>query len=193
MLAVVPKPLFMKVGLVRHYKVKKAFPKKLLVSYSELKNWFDEYELAAIENNQSDLEAVEWNVCYSSPTKRAIETTMVLFNSKPRITSELKELNVLSLMNKKFKLPFIIWGILIRKKALSNNEITSNFKKKISSFVDLLLSKNENNVLIVSHGFVMMYLQKELKNRGFSGSYFKTPINGRIYKYEQKKVQTANN
>ena len=175
----------MKIALVRHFKVKKKFPKKFLVNYSELTKWFEEYNLAEIEYNPSNLNDNQWNVCYSSPAKRAIETTLILHDSKPLIVSELKELNVLSLMNRKLRLPFIIWGILVRQKSLSNNEITSLFKKDISSFVDLILSKNESNVLIVSHGFVMMYLLKELKKRGFVGRNFNTPINGKIYKYEQ--------
>lgn len=175
----------MKIGLVRHFKVKKTFPKKLLVGFPEIKKWFDDYDIAEIEYKQLDDETNKWNICYCSPTQRAVKTATILQNNKPIIINELKELNVLNLMNKKSKLPFMVWGLLIRNKSLAVNEITTDFKKGIDSFIDLLLSKNHDNVLIVSHGFVMMYFQKELKKRGFTGDNFKSPENGKIYKYEK--------
>ena len=174
----------MKIGLVRHYKVKKAYPKKFLVSYAELIKWFYEYDLAEIECNKS-VKTTEWDVCYSSPSKRAIETAMDLHKSKPLIINELKELNVLDLMNEKLKLPFIIWGILIRNKAFSNNKITNDFKKELNLFIDFLLLKSDKEILVVSHGFVMMFLKKELEQRGFSGDKFKLPVNGKIYEYNK--------
>jgi len=173
----------MKIGLIRHFKVKKAFPKKFLIGFSELKKWFDEYELAEIEFQRLDSEKTKWDICYCSPTQRTIKTATSLYDNKPIIINELKELNVLNLMNKKLKLPFIVWGLLIRNKSLANNELTIDFKKRINSFIDVLLSKDQENVLIVSHGFVMMYLQKEFKKRGFTGDNFKSPENGKVYEY----------
>jgi broad specificity phosphatase PhoE len=90
-------------------------------------------------------------------------------------------MDLLPLMNTYSKLPLLLWALLMRSKSRSSNRITDEFSAKISAFVDELLQANDQNVLVASHGFVMMFLQKELIKRGFTGDRFKTPANGKIY------------
>ncbi len=171
----------MRIGLVRHFKVKHAYPRKIFVGYEELVKWFDHYELADIEHQDIDLCEVTWDKCYSSSTSRALKTAERIFDGHIIQRDELKELNFLPLMNKNYKLPLILWALLIRNKSMSSNRVTEQYAAKLSAFLDEILLVKDKNVLIASHGFVMMFLQKELIKRGFTGDKFKTPINGKIY------------
>jgi len=173
------------IGLVRHYKVEKAFPGKFLVSYEEVKKWFDDYEFADIARPASSPDSEEWDECYCSPAKRALETAQNL-HTHPKVSDDLNELNVLRLLDQKRKLPFIYWGILIRNKSLARHAMTIDFEKRIVRFVDQLLQKEVEKVLIVSHGFVMIYLQKELLKRGFASPKIRIPKHGKVYRFSHE-------
>src|SRR5688500_19725168 len=69
----------MKIGLIRHFKVKHPFPKKILVSAADAINWFEEYEVAELEIINVDLGSIEWQMCYTSPLKRATRTASHIF------------------------------------------------------------------------------------------------------------------
>jgi broad specificity phosphatase PhoE len=171
----------MKIGLVRHFKVKHAYPKKFLVGYEELVKWFDHYNIADIEHQDVGPCGVTWEKCYCSSMPRARKTAERIFSGDIIQRDDLIEMDLLPLMNTYSKLPLLLWALLMRSKSRSSNRITDEFSAKISAFVDELLQANDQNVLVASHGFVMMFLQKELIKRGFTGDRFKTPANGKIY------------
>lgn len=177
----------MKIGLVRHFRVKKDFPKQFLVNYTELVKWFEEYDYTDIEvvSSENNFKNNRWEICYCSPALRARITAQQLYDNEPTILEELNELNVLSLLNKRLKLPFILWGIIIRNKSLAKNEITLKFQHQIKIFLDKIIMDKAKQVLIVSHGLVMMHLQKELRSRGFKGQGFNIPQNGQLYVFEK--------
>ncbi len=171
----------MKIGLVRHFKVKHAYPQKFLVGYDELVRWFDHYDAADVEHQDVAPCGVTWEKCYSSSMPRALKTAQCIFSGDIIQRDELRELNLLPLMNTYKKLPLLLWALLMRNKSTSSNRITDEFSARISAFVDELLRANEKTVLVASHGFVMMFLQKELIQRGFKGDKFRTPVNGKVY------------
>jgi hypothetical protein len=175
----------MKIGLVRHFKVRHPFPKKVLLSAAEVVQWFDEYDLAEIEQKNVDLCGVEWKKCFCSPQERAAKTAFSIFKGEIIKSIELKELESLPFLRKNIRLPFLIWGMIIRSKFSSTNEATAEFKSKINTFLDELLFKNSTDVLIVSHFFVMLLLQKELIKKGFKGNTFKSPDYGKVYMFEK--------
>lgn len=179
----------MKIGLVRHFKVKHTYPNNVLVSLEEVVHWFEGYESAEIEPILIDLRGIEFSRCYTSSADRALKTSAIIFKGEQTILHELRELDVLPLMNSKRKLPFLMWAILVRIKSFSSNRITDEFRNNILRFLDDLLSKNTEDVLIVSHGFVMMQMQKELRRRGFEGTGFRTPENGKLYVFEKEEFQ----
>jgi broad specificity phosphatase PhoE len=57
--------------------------------------------------------------------------------------------------------------------------------KRIQAVMDEILSQSEEDVLIVSHGALMMFMRKELLKRGFKGPRLKTPENGKLYIFEK--------
>lgn len=175
----------MKIGLIRHFKVKHKAPKKILLTASEVIEWFSGYDLADVEHQTVDLKNVNWERCLSSPLPRALTTAKTIFDGEIEIMNELKELAVLPLLNTNLKLPFIVWAIVIRIKSSSENDTLKKFRNTIKTFVDELLLQEEKQTLVVSHGFVMIYLQKELKTRGFKGKGFGSPANAKVYIFEK--------
>lgn len=175
----------MKIGLVRHFKVKHQAPKKILLTASEVIEWFAGYDLADVEPQTVDLKNTTWERCLSSPLPRALTTAKTIFDGEIEIINELKELAVFPLLNTNLKLPFIIWAVVIRIKSSSKNDTLKKFRNTIKVFVDELLLQEEKQTLVVSHGFVMIYLQKELKTRGFKGKGFGSPANAKVYLFEK--------
>ncbi|RFS17750.1 histidine phosphatase family protein [Emticicia sp. C21] len=175
----------MKIGLVRHFKVKQSLPRGFLIGHDALTDWFAQYDHAEVNYTTIDMRAINWELCYASTMSRAYKTARHIFKGEIEVHDDLREVSVLNLMNKKRRLPIILWAILIKRKTLSANEITESTKKKLADFVDKLLTKPEKEILIVSHGFIMMLLQQELIARGFTGELFRNPANGKVYIFEK--------
>jgi hypothetical protein len=172
----------MKIGLVRHFKVQHPFPSKALLSKSDVIDWFVYYD--ATENVQFknvDLHDIEWTRCYSSPMARALQTARHIYQGKIVQAPELAELAILHRLPGRIKLPFLVWGLLVRIKSFSSNKDTQNFKQAIADFVDSVIAKNEGDVLIVSHWFVMREIRQVLIKRGFTGDDFRSNEYGVLY------------
>ncbi|MEP6795271.1 MAG: histidine phosphatase family protein [Saprospiraceae bacterium] len=175
----------MKIGLVRHFKVKHNYPTSWFVSKEEVLQWFEGYENAEIEYQQVNMGEIGWTSCYTSPSARAIKTADAVFSGNNIKTNALRELNILPLLNTKISLPFLVWAILVRIRSFSSNMITEEFKTRLFTFLDTIISEDNENVLIVSHGFVMMFLRKELLRRGFTGPGMMSPVHRRVYVFEK--------
>jgi len=178
----------MKIGLVRHFKVNHSFPNKRLLTKSEVIHWFEEYDNTInISYKKVDLDNINWKRCYTSPMVRAVHTAHHIFKGEIVVVPELKELDILHRLSGRLKLPFLMWGMVVRIKSFRSNKDTDEFKNRIVAFVDRIMTANEGEVLIVSHWFVMRVIRKELLRRGLSGSNFKHNEYGTLYVYENKK------
>jgi broad specificity phosphatase PhoE len=175
----------MKIGLVRHFKVKLEYPKKYLVSFEEVIMWFNDYDLADIEYQKVSLYGITWKRCFSSSTARAINTAKAIFEGEIAQTDNLKELEILSLMRSRLKLPFLVWAIVVRLKSFLSSKPMNEFKHRINMALDSILTENNEDTLIVSHVFVMIFLKKELQKRGFRGETFRSAENGKVYVFEK--------
>lgn len=174
----------MRIGLVRHFKVKIGLPKKLFITRDELSTWFDEYDKADVEYRQVDLCDVSWKSCYSSDLPRAVKTAENIYNGDINILQGLREFNPMILFRRNYKLPFLLWAVLPRAKQLISNRCIAHYKKQIASCLNEILLESDEDILIVSHGFTMICLKAELKKRGFKGANFKYPANGKLYIFE---------
>ena len=170
---------------MRHFKVNHAFPKKWFLSKAEIEAWFEDYARAEVLITEMDLGGVEWHKCLSSPLARALHTANHIYKGKIIQVEVLKELNALPLLTTRLKLPFIVWAIVVRLKYASKDPVTVAFRKKIVDFVDELLQRESGNVLIVSHGFVMMCIEGELNKRGFTGEPIRASVHGKVYVFEK--------
>jgi len=177
----------LKIGLVRHYKVVKGFPKGLSLTANELNQWFEEYNASDIEIGNADISEIPWDICYSSDLFRAKKTAEYIYDGNIIFSSELRELKP-PLFKGNMKLPFFMWVIIARIRGLFDPIVKAEIKegkKRVASFFDQNISQHQN-VLIVGHGGMMMYMRKELLKRGYKGPSFTIPKNGEIYIFEKE-------
>jgi len=180
----------MRIGLVRHFEVLlKKPPRKKVITQSELIDWLEEYDRAEIEKARTSLQDIDWQRCYSSDLPRAITTAREIYKGEIVATEVLRELQLNPIFKKDVKLPYLLWPVIIRVAWLVNHKSQIKYKleslKRIKDFIDELLSLHLENILIVSHGAIMIYLRKELKKRGFKGPKFSLPVNGELYVFEK--------
>jgi broad specificity phosphatase PhoE len=179
----------MKIGLVRHYKVKRGYPNSI-VSSEELMQWVEEYEASDVEENEIELSGIEWKACYSSNMRRAQVTAQRVFDGDIIFLDELREIPLAPLFPSRMRLPLFIHLLAIRLAWWFNHPSQSGSKRevleKIERIVDRVISEDQD-VLIVGHGGVMMFMRKELIRRGFSGPAFRRPHNGVVYIFEKEK------
>lgn len=179
----------MKIGLVRHFKVKNSVPEKTWVNPAELSKWFEDYDLSDIEIGETDLQSIEWEKCYTSDMSRAEKTAYAIYQGNIIISDKLREVKAYPITAGKIKLPYQLWAVLVRLAWLFNHPSQKDslklVKGRINTFLDEVFSKESENVLIVSHGALMIYIRKELLKRGFKGPAMRHPQNGKLYIYEK--------
>ncbi|MFB6365719.1 histidine phosphatase family protein [Paenibacillus elgii] len=177
----------MKVGLVRHYKVKKDYPPQFLISSQELEQWFAEYDESDIEFGHTDLGGIEWNRCYASDMPRAARTAKHIYDGTITQWNMLREVPPPSFRTK-VRLPLMMWAVLLKtlwfKAPRSMPESMNDTRKRAEAALDEIFRQGDGNVLIVSHAALMMTMRKALLARGFRGPKFGTPENGKLYLFE---------
>jgi broad specificity phosphatase PhoE len=180
----------MRLGLVRHFRVARGFPKRFLVSTSEIAQWFQEYETSDIVPGHTDLMGIPWQRCYASDQPRAQKTARLIFPGEVIAVPELREMQVYAFEQGSLKLPFFAWSIIAKVKARVTKKLFSEpaplMRRRISAFLDAMMEKGDDDVLIVSHGMLMQHFSRELRSRGFSGPLIRrTPDNGKLHLYER--------
>lgn len=180
----------MRIGLVRHFKVKKGLPVKQWITPVELTQWFAEYDQSDVEYKEVDLGDLIWKNCYSSDMPRAVKTAESIYGGgKVIVTKELREIQ-----HPKFekistrRMPFIVWALLVRFTWYMNHhayvENRRAAQKRINSFLNRMELHGED-VLLVCHAGLMIEMRKELVRRGFRGPSFSTAENGRLYIFQK--------
>lgn len=175
---------------MRHFKVTRGFPKEKLLSARELDRWLDEYDLSDVEIAPVDLGDTQWKRCYVSPLSRARTTAETIYSGELIELEGLREVRPDPILQSDVRLPFLVWPILLRLAWFINHnsqtEGQADVEKRASDVLDEILARDEQEVLIVSHGGIMMFLRKELLRRGFSGPKFGYAENGTLYTFEKK-------
>ncbi len=177
----------MRIGLMRHYKVRINNAKKWM-NADDFANWVKQYDQSDIYMAAPVRATVDWDACYSSDMSRAIKTAESMHSGEVIKTSRLREIGIYPLFESNVKLPLPIWlifgrlGWLVNHRTQENKHSTSMRAKTILNEVE---ENNEghHNVLIVSHGAFMTVLQRELFERGYTGDRFLKPRNGKLYTY----------
>jgi broad specificity phosphatase PhoE len=163
-----------RLGLIRHFKVHHSFPSKLLLNRQDVIAWFEAYDSSLhLETRDVHLENIAWQQCYTSTMPRARQTARSIFKGEIIETDGLRELDILHTLPGGIRLPFLVWGAIVRIKSLRKSKDTAQFNQRISRFLDQILSSGKQDVLIVSHWFVMRTLRKELLKRGLRGQRFR--------------------
>lgn len=178
----------MKIGLLRHFAVKKNFLKGS-VKQSEVLKWFTEYDASTdLEEFPVELKG-DWEICYCSMLPRAITTAKAIYGDKLSPVAGFNEPSVDGMFKRDLKLPFLLWAMLIRFAILSNHKSQSDRKEvlqqRIETALKPILEGTHQHVLIVSHAFVMSILSKILLKKGFSGKKLGRPEHAVLYVFEK--------
>lgn len=172
----------MKIGLVRHFEVN--CPHEFLMNSTKFSEWVDHYDCSPIKPIALPLGPDKWDKCYCSDLSRTVETAQHIFEGKFIKTELLQEVPIAPVIKTNLRLPYPFWLIAGRLawycSHKSQPETIRQTKCRIQRFISGILEEDNRNLLIVTHGFLMMYIQKELLNKGFTGRRIRKAEHGKI-------------
>ena len=173
----------MRIGLVRHFKVN--CPHKKFMTAKEFKEWTEKYERSKVMVKPVEMNGITWDICYVSNMPRAITTAKEVYGGQLYIEKLLREVDTAPFIHAdKIKLPFEVWHIFGRIAWLfkweSQPETRQATRKRVRQFLAKIDYDNEN-ILIVSHAFMIFNIQRELRRMGFRGNRFARVKNGVLY------------
>lgn len=161
----------MKIGLVRHFKVD--CPHKVMMTSKEFREWSEKYEHARILKKKVNMSGIHWDICYCSDLERAVETAKEVYSGNIYVDKLLREVDNAPFINTDhLKLPFPIWHFCGRLawffKSKSQPEDIKGTRRRVRKFFRQI-DWSQDNILIVSHGFLIFNFIYELFRLGFVG------------------------
>jgi broad specificity phosphatase PhoE len=173
----------MTIHLLRHFKVQDNTPSWL--NSDEFNQWVDTYDILPIKVIEVKLpKNIDLILC--STLLRAKKTVKELPKIEIIYTDKLVEVGSRVFFNTNIKLQKYIWftmGTLFWYLNSLDGENRVDTIKRAKEVVEELKALKQENILIVSHGFFMKVLAKELKEEGFLGEIEFRPKNGKIYSF----------
>jgi len=180
----------MKIGIVRHFKVNCPIPK--FMNSDDFIEYQRNYDIESVIENEVCLDENMWPVCYCSTLPRAITTAERIYHGNIIKTDLLREVPMSPSRSIKHKIPGVWWNADARfawfRNHKSQKEGAPETKKRVNKFLELVDFESNQNVLIVSHGFICFTLVRTLRKRGFVG---KVPVhirNGQLYILDNNKT-----
>jgi len=178
----------MRVGLVRHFEVKRGFPRRWLTA-RELQQWRVEYEESSIIPKPVDLGVIPWQRCLCSDADRAVQTAQAIHQGPIVPLAALREVTVQEYGTGRLRLPPVGWRLLTRLAWAwdhpSQRESRRVFFGNLKTVVQEHLQPLREDLLVVSHGGLMWFLRKELIRLGYRGPNFMLAENGKLYVFER--------
>ncbi len=173
----------MRIGLARHFPVSVPWPSGWRTS-AELQAWREQYDVAEVVPFPVADETSNWSLCYSSNLPRAETTARALFRGEITSLAMLREGTFGPFPTGGLRLPVWLWRGVIRLAWLgghrSQKHLRDDFFNRVRSVADLIESHRED-LLLVSHAGMMLYLHKELMRRGFRGPRIGIAQHARVY------------
>lgn len=177
----------MKILLIRHLKVISKRPGFLTAKQ------FDEdrilYDKAEIKSTKFKIKVEDYPVCYVSTVKRAVETAKLIYEGKYILSEDLVEVRNAGIFLKMASLPAFFRSVVGRLAWYFNYskmpETREQSEARAKKFVTEMLSIENKNTLIITHGFYMHCLKRELRKHGFHGKVSLFPKNGHPYVFEK--------
>jgi broad specificity phosphatase PhoE len=121
---------------------------------------------------------------------RAVETATKLTRVPPTFMPLFREIPQAPLFDTRLKMPLIVWHVLSRIGWWFNHRSQPEGRraalKRVARIVDFLRRQPaDQQVLIVTHGFLMYVLRRELKRSGFAGQIPTHPKCGEVYVFKR--------
>lgn len=164
----------MRIGLARHFPVTEPWPSGWRTS-AELQAWRVRYDHAPVKPLPVADETPNWARCYASDLTRADTTARALFRGEIITLPDLREAEFAPFATGGLRLPVWVWRQLIHLAWLtdhvSQRAQRDDFLARVNRVADLIESQHED-LLLVSHAGMMLYLRRELLRRGFRGPRF---------------------
>ena len=157
----------MEIVIIRHAKVnmtwEKAYDSK---GFDSACSEYDTKEISNVTEKISNK-----NVVYISSLPRTYETACKLFDSEDFYkTSLINEVPLRSFKDTNKKYPLWVWNIVGRLQWMFNNkrqiETRNETIVRAHNAIDIIESNNKD-CFVITHGFYMMTLIKELRHRGY--------------------------
>ena len=177
----------MKIGLVRHLRVdyKNYDPIYFPDTYRHVMKAYDNAEIVI---GNTYLDGIDWQICFCSSLKRAVETAHQIYKKEIIITDLLREVSLSPFTDREIKLPWFVWHVGARiawaRNSKSQEETRIETYKRIEKLYSQILAAGKENILIVSHGFFMKCFSRFLTEKNFKGSIDNLPRNGKLYIFE---------
>ena len=175
----------MEIGLMRHYRVNHRFQR--LSDAATFNRDMEIYNQADIVLPPGAHPMGNWDVCFTSAMKRAIETGRHVFRGKIRVNNLLNEVPMHAGFRTRLKLPLFLWAFIARAQWLIQSARQKEGRDLTLSRARTFMSEfsvKENDdarILVISHGFFLVVLRRVLRGFGFRGRAFLKAKNGRIY------------
>ncbi len=178
----------MQIGVARHYKIH--YRKWRWINstgFADFLRWYDGSE----GRPQPGSPVVGgWHRCFSSDMLRAVETAGRLADVPATFMPLLREIPQAPLFDTRLKLPLIAWHVLSRIGWWFNHRSQPEGRhaavRRAARIVDFLRRQpTDQRVLIVTHGFLMYVLRRELKRSGFAGQIPTHPRCGEVYLFQR--------
>ncbi|MBP2629008.1 MAG: Phosphoglycerate mutase [Firmicutes bacterium] len=174
----------MRIGLVRHFEVDCSH--KFVMTAEDFRKWDRLYDCSSTKKVDL-LMSNTWTKCYCSDLYRAVETANCIYKGTITQSELIREVPIAPVFESNVKLPYIFWLMAGRLAWFcshhSQPETINQTKDRVRRFISGILK--EDNLLIVTHGFLMVQIQEQLIDRGFSGNNFKRAKCGKVYVFEK--------
>lgn len=170
--------------LIRHFKVKDT--KKYWMNSAQFEQWVKAYDTFELDYTHVDFPPVK--KIYTSTCQRAIKTAD-FFSCDYQTSDLLVEVDAKAFMKTSLLLPKWLWLIVARVQwyfNLSKGENRIDTLQRIEQFFHTCDMGQE--MVMITHGFVMKTIVKILKQRGFYGDKTFVPLHGKMYRFQNLAI-----
>ena len=165
----------MRIVIIRHGKVNYCWSN--YCTSKEFDNECSEYDIASIKDENIKIPNINYQKIYISELSRSRDTAKKIFaGSRFKKTRLINEVPLRSGFDTRMRMPLWFWNTIGRIQWFlgisRQKEGYLNTRKRAGKFVKYLLKENED-CLVVTHGFYMHSLMLEMRKAGFRMSKFK--------------------
>jgi broad specificity phosphatase PhoE len=178
-----------RVILLRHFRVKDACEKKLFSSL-EIDAWVDFYDRYDLDYHDISLPRVDR--VYTSALLRAKRSAEYLGLAYQE-DALFNEVEAKAFVDTRWRFPKFFWllfgRILWSFNLVKRSETKSDTLARVKEATRRIMIDDSEHIMIVSHGFFMILLVRELRKNGFEGEMDRHPKNGILYTFQKNKVK----
>jgi len=178
-------------GVARHFPV--SHNRFKVMNAQEFSHWIHWYDQEAQTTVLPFPEvSQDWDVCYCSNLERAVITASALYRKPILFREALREVPFAPVLFP-WPLPLMIWKILSRLGWWLDlpHQVETRMatrKRAESVLADIVNNHPGQRVLLITHGFFMQCLRRQVRELGFAGQMPLHPQGGTIYRFTREQT-----